>query len=259
MVGARAVLFDLWHTLVYLEPDEEERYMAAQLETVAEVLGRWPPSPRARHPPTRDAHRVAEEIRADAVTAAAQGVSTPLAVQAVHGARRLGRKARPLELLRGLATLVEQTAFRLSPGVLETLEELQARQFHLGVVSNTLGEPGEAWQRKMDRAGLGRYIEGWAFSDQLPWTKPAPEIFWHVLGVLGTSKERAVHVGDGWSDIAGARAAGLRAGILYTGAQRYGESYRRLFAPKRPELDDASHRVDRLADVPGLAENLLSP
>ncbi|MGA7846906.1 MAG: HAD-IA family hydrolase, partial [Thermoplasmata archaeon] len=198
-----------------------------------------------------------EEVRAEAVAAAARGVSTPLAVQALHAARRLGRQARPLELVQALASLIARTPFRLSPGVIETLATLQDRRFRLGVVSNTLGEPGEAWQQKLDRAGVGSYIEAWAFSDQLPWTKPAPEIFWHALGMLETPRNRAVHVGDGWSDLAGARAAGLRAGILYTGEQNYGESYARLFAPARPELREAEFAIGRLAMLPELAERLL--
>jgi len=257
MAEPRAVLVDLWHTLVYLEPAEEERYMAAQLDTVAQVFDGWPPSPRGRHPPVRDSHRAAEQVRAEAVAAAAQGVSTPLAVQALHGARRLGRSARPLELVRALASLVERTPFHLTPGVLETLADLEEGRFRLGVISNTLGEPGEAWQQKLDRAGVGRYIEAWAFSDQLPWAKPAPEIFWHALGMLETPRDRALHVGDGWSDLVGARRAGLRAGVLFTGEQKYGESYGRLFAPPRPELRNAEFRIDRLALLPALAHKLL--
>jgi HAD superfamily hydrolase (TIGR01549 family) len=257
MPGARAVLLDLWHTLAYLEPAEEERYMAAQLDTMARLFGGWPRSPRGRHPPLHDPHRAAEGVRAEAVAAAARGVSIPLAMQSLHGARRLGRMARPVEYTQALASLAEATPLRITPDAVETLANLHGRRFRLGLVSNTIGEPGEVWQRKLDQAGLGEYIEAWAFSDQLPWTKPAPEIFWHCLGMLGISRERAVHVGDGWSDIAGAGAAGLRAGILFTGEQKYGESYGRLFAPSRPELEEAERRIDRLGELPDLAEKLL--
>jgi HAD superfamily hydrolase (TIGR01549 family) len=255
----RAVLLDLWHTLVYLEPAEEERYMADQLETMARVFEQWPPSPRGRHPPTRDARKAAKEIRAEVVAAARRGVSTPLATQALHGAHRLGRAVRPLEYSQALAALVERTPFRPCPGVVETLAALRSRQFRLGVVSNTLGEPGESLQQKLDRAGIGTYIEAWAFSDQLPWTKPAPEIFWHCLGMLETRRERAVHVGDGWADLAGARAAGLRAGVLYTGEQRYGATYSKFLSPPPAAIAESEFRIDRLGELPELAEQLLSP
>jgi HAD superfamily hydrolase (TIGR01549 family) len=257
MPGTRAVLLDLWHTLAYLEPSEEERYMAAQLDTMARLFGEWPRSPRGRHPPIRDPHRAAEEVRAEAVAAAARGVTTPFAVQALHGARRLGRMARPIEYTQALASLAEATPLRITPGAVETLATLHERHFRLGLVSNTIGEPGEVWQRKLERAGVGERIEAWAFSDQLPWTKPAPEIFWHCLGMLAVHRERAVHVGDSWSDIAGARAAGLRAGILFTGEQKYGESYAHFFASTHPEPPDAGPRISRLVELPDLAEKLL--
>jgi HAD superfamily hydrolase (TIGR01549 family) len=257
MRGPKAVLLDLWHTLVYLEPAVEESYMTAQIETVARVVEQWPPSPRGRHPPLRDPVLAAEQVRAEVVAAAARGVSIPLATQALHTAHALGRVARPLEYSQALATLIERTPFHLSPGVVEALGTLQGRRYRLGVISNTLGEPGESWQRMLDRAGFGQYIEAWAFSDQLPWTKPAPEIFWHCLGMLSTRPERAVHVGDAWTDLVGARAAGLRAGILYAGEQEYGATYGRLIGQDRPELRAAEYRIDRFAELPELAERLL--
>jgi HAD superfamily hydrolase (TIGR01549 family) len=257
MPEPRAVLLDLWHTLIFLDPTEEERYMGLQLNAMARVFAGWPRSPRGRHSPLRDPHHAAERVRAEAVEAAARGVSTPLATQALHGAHLLGRKARPLEYTRALATLAKATPLRVSPGALEAVVEIRRRKFRLGIVSNTIGEPGEVWQEKLDQEGLGEYVEAWAFSDQLPWAKPAPEIFWHCLGMLGTRRDRAIHVGDGWPDIAGARAAGLRAGILYTGEQKYGESYGRLFAPRPPELGAAEFSIDRLSDIPDLADRLL--
>jgi HAD superfamily hydrolase (TIGR01549 family) len=259
MSDPRAVLLDLWHTLAYLEPAEEERYMTGQLEIVARVIGQWPPSPRGRHPPLDDPRAAAERVRAEVVAAAARGVSVPLATQALHAAHWLGRAARPLEYSQALATFVEGTSFHLSPGVPETLEELERRHFRLGVVSNTLGEPGESLQRMLDRQGIGQYIEAWAFSDQLPWTKPAPEIFWHCLGMLSTRPDRAIHVGDAWADLVGARAAGLRAGILYTGEREYGPTYGGLIGRDRPESQQAEFRVDRFPDLPDLAERLLGP
>jgi FMN phosphatase YigB (HAD superfamily) len=257
MPETRAVLLDVWHTLIYMEPADEERYMAAQIDTMAKVLDGWPPSPRGRHPPLHDARKAAEEIRGQAVAAAARGVSTPLAVQALHAARRLGRQVRALELSQALAALVERTPFLLSPGALGMLEELRDRRFRLGVVSNAIGEPGDAVQQVLERAGAGRYIEAWAFSDQLPWTKPAPEIFWHGLGMLETRRERAVHVGDAWADLAGARAAGLRAGILYTGEQNYGATYGRFLTPEKLGSFDVEFQIDKLAALPTLAETLL--
>jgi HAD superfamily hydrolase (TIGR01549 family) len=253
----RAVTLDVWHTLLYLEPSDEEEYLARQLETRARLLESWPRSPKSRHPPIRDPRRAAAEAFEEAVNHSHRGITLSLATQATHAARRLGRVARPLELARGLAEVVERTNFQVSPGAIEMLERLEAMGIRRGVVSNTVGEPGESVQRILDRQGLGEYIEAWAFSDQLPWTKPAPEIFWHCLGMLSTRRERAVHVGDGRFDMLGARAAGLRAGILYTGLREYGERYRQLFGAPPDELEGTEYRIDRLNSVPDLVKTLL--
>jgi HAD superfamily hydrolase (TIGR01549 family) len=257
MPEPRAVLLDLWHTLAYLDPADEERYMADQIDTMARVLERWPPSPRGRHPPLTDARKAAENARAEAVNAAARGITIPLATQALHAAHWLGRSAHPVEYSQALAALVERTKFHLSPGVSETLEMLTTHQFRLGLVSNAIGEPGESLQRMLDRAGIGRFFDAWAFSDQLPWTKPAPEIFWHCLGMLATRPERAVHVGDGWADLVGARAAGLQAGILFSGERRYSATYGSLLGIDRPEIREAELRIARFAELPALVERLL--
>jgi HAD superfamily hydrolase (TIGR01549 family) len=256
-IDPRAVTLDVWHTLLYLEPSDEEEYIARQLEIRTRLLESWPRSARGRHPPLRDPRRAASEAFEEAVASSHRGVAIPLATQATHAARRLGRIARPLELARALSELVDRTNFRVSPGAIEMLERLEGVGVRRGVVSNTVGEPGESLQRVLDRRGLGSLIEASAFSDQLPWTKPAPEIFWHCLGMLSTPRERAIHVGDSWFDLAGARAAGLRAGVLYTGQQAYAERYLRLFGAPREELPEAEFRVDRLTAIPDLLDRLL--
>lgn len=257
MARSRAVLLDLWHTLEYLPPEAEERYMSEQLDTMARVVASWPRSPRARHPSLQDPRRAVAEAQAEAAAAARRGISMPISVQGIHAARRLGRRARPLELVQAIVELLDHTVFELVPGAADALSALRAAGFRLGVISNTVGEPGEALQRHLERVGIGQYVDAWAFSDQLPWTKPAPEIFWHCLAMLGVSKDRAIHVGDGWSDLVGARAAGLRAGVLFTGAQDYGERYRQVFAPPAPELDSADYRIQALSELPSLADRLL--
>jgi putative hydrolase of the HAD superfamily len=65
------------------------------------------------------------------------------------------------------------------------------------------------------RIGLEPLVDGVVTSAAVGAGKPAPAIFEAALAVAGCSAEQAVHVGDSVAeDIAGARAAGVRAVLL---------------------------------------------
>ena len=64
----------------------------------------------------------------------------------------------------------------------------------------------------LDRTGLTALLDGIVISAEVGAAKPDPAIFASALAVAGARAEEAVHVGDTVeADIAGARAAGLRA------------------------------------------------
>ena len=139
----------------------------------------------------------------------------------------------------------------LTPEALSTLESLREAGYRVGLVSNTVGEPGAALERVCRRFGIDRFIEAWAWSDQHPWTKPAPELFQWCLERLGVPASAAVHVGDGASDIDGGHRAGYRATILYSGASNYSAEYRRMFAPKiDPATTPPAATLLRFQEVP---------
>jgi len=64
----------------------------------------------------------------------------------------------------------------------------------------------------LERFGLAEFFEVACFSSHVGFRKPDPRIFRSALDALGVPANRAVFVGDEpEADIAGARAAGLRA------------------------------------------------
>ncbi len=79
----------------------------------------------------------------------------------------------------------------------------------IAVVSNNLLEE----QRdKLRTCGLERFVDVLVVSEEAGVAKPNPEIFRIALDRLNVSAEEAVMVGDSWTaDVAGARAAGIRA------------------------------------------------
>jgi FMN phosphatase YigB (HAD superfamily) len=248
MVVRRAVTFDLWHTLVYLEPQAEADYLARQLGAAVEVLAGSRPreTPAASKVDPKTAFET--ELRR-AVRESHAGRTVTPAEQMVRAATACGREPRPREFEAALGRVVAATPFRTAPGALETLAEIRRLGLGVGVLSNTVGEPGRFLRDHLRTAGFDRVVQVYTFSDEHPWTKPAPEIFRWTLDRLGSDPASSIHVGDGWADLEGARRAGLHAGILYSGLQRYAPEYRALnYAPPiDPALVDAE--VGSLSDV----------
>ncbi|MDY6818931.1 MAG: HAD family hydrolase [Halobacteriales archaeon] len=93
------------------------------------------------------------------------------------------------------------------PGVEAALATL-AQTHRLGIVTN--GAPGMQ-QEKLDATGLAEYFETMVNAGFDTPSKPDPAPFEQALRTLDVGADRAVYVGNSLtSDVAGARAAGLR-------------------------------------------------
>jgi HAD superfamily hydrolase (TIGR01549 family) len=256
-VSPKAVTFDLWHTLLYLTPAEEDRYMERQMELGERALVRAPRDSGAPDRLPRELRAAFEAEYLAAVEAAGRGVTVTPARQVALAGERTGRHPSLPEYLEELAQLVRATPFRVAPGALELLRSLSADGYRLAVISNTVGEPGALFRPLLRSSGCDRYLRTYSFSDEHPWSKPAPEIFQAALAPLGVQPHDAVHVGDGWSDLEGSRRAGFRAGILFTGLKEYGAKYRELFASTQPRPTQSEFEADTLDGVGRIVRDLL--
>ncbi len=251
--------FDLWHTLVFLDPASEDRYLESLTRTAVEALARCPPRPGAPDLGPEELGKVFDRALRRAVDAAAAGRTVTPVEQFEAAAREAGREPRPKEYIDRLERLIRSTRFLPAPGALEVLRGLATGGYRLAVISNTVAEPGRLFRAMLADLGFERYVGAMIFSDEHPWAKPAPEIFRAALRELGEVPERSVHVGDGWSDLEGAKRAGFRAGVLFTGLREYGARYRSLnFAPDWDRLA-ATYRIERLDQVPEIVRSLLPP
>ncbi|MCU4974825.1 HAD family hydrolase [Halobacteria archaeon AArc-m2/3/4] len=97
----------------------------------------------------------------------------------------------------------------LLAGARETVDRFaEDGEYRLALVTN--GSP-EMQRRKLETIGLEDDFETVVYAGYDAPAKPAPEPFELALEALGTTPDRAVHVGNSLSsDVAGARAAGLR-------------------------------------------------
>jgi len=252
-----AVTLDLWHTLIYLPPDAEEAYMAHQIALGCEVLRKAPLLPGAAKLSDEELARAFERSYAAAVAASSQGRSVTPAQQLLEAAKETGRDADPKKYLVLLQEEIQRTRFRIAPGALELTDTLRERGYRVGVISNTVGEPGAFLRPTLTSMGFDRSVETYVFSDEQPWTKPSPEIFFYALRQLNEPPDLAVHVGDAWADLEGARRAGYRGAILFTGLRSYGARYRTLFFPDLPEAPPTGYQTDRLGEVGSIVEKLL--
>lgn len=97
------------------------------------------------------------------------------------------------------------------PGALEALESLSQRH-RIGMVTN--GPPGMQGT-KLAALGIDDAFETIVHAGHDTAPKPDPEPFHRALEALSVEPDRAVHVGNSLAaDVAGAKAAGLRAAWL---------------------------------------------
>jgi HAD superfamily hydrolase (TIGR01509 family) len=126
---------------------------------------------------------------------------------------------------------------RVPPDVIPALRRLKAAGRTLVVVSNANGRMREA----LDRVGIGPYVDLVVDSTEEGVEKPDPQIFLNALARAGARAETTLHVGDlFYTDVVGARAAGIRA-VLLDMAELYGD----FDCERVQSLGDLAERLDR--------------
>ncbi|MGI8438591.1 MAG: HAD family hydrolase [Thermoleophilaceae bacterium] len=205
--GLDTVLMDAFGTLLYLEPPGPR--LAAELE-----------------------RRLGAPVSETAATAA---FAAEIAYYLDHHLE--GRDARSLaelrercaEVIRASLRLPEQAhaavreamleaiAFTAYPEAARALAELRAGGVRLVAASNWDCSLAEV----LDRVGLGEALDAVVPSALVGAPKPDPRLFATALDAVGAQASRSIHVGDSIEhDVAGARAAGLRAVLVVRGATR---------------------------------------
>jgi HAD superfamily hydrolase (TIGR01509 family) len=104
---------------------------------------------------------------------------------------------------------VYQAAWRPVAGALALAAAIKSAGVSLVIITNNLS----AEQRlKLAWCGFDPYVDALVTSEDVGVSKPRPEIFDAALARVDVDRTEAIVFGDAWeTDIAGARAAGLRA------------------------------------------------
>jgi putative hydrolase of the HAD superfamily len=123
----------------------------------------------------------------------------------------LGDEAPLLGLRRVREAMLDSIRFSAFPDAAPALRELRARGLRLVVASNWDCSLPEV----LERTGLLELVDGVVASAVVGADKPAAAVFDAALAMAGCDASEALHVGDSPSkDVAGARAAGLRAVLI---------------------------------------------
>jgi putative hydrolase of the HAD superfamily len=180
----RAVIFDLWETLI----DWDREAAAQMLADVTSLVGdggfadRW----------DRDTSRYTTPIR-DVLRAA--GVP-PESLEEICAIR--------LEYVR--RSLVPR------PGVVQTLRTLRERGHLLGLITVCTQDVEALWED----SALAGLFDAEIFSSRVGVSKPDPRIYLACCEALGIEPHEAVFVGDGANDeLAGAQRVGMEAILIH--------------------------------------------
>jgi putative hydrolase of the HAD superfamily len=216
----RAVVFDLWGTLVPFPP-AHYRYLAGEL---ADALGlpaddfdpAWAATFQARATGART-----EEALARACVALGQSRSLEQLAAAAE---------RRLESFRVI--------LQARPEAAAVLAELRRRRVKIGLLSDCGREAVELWPEFALAAGFDAAV----FSCQEGMTKPAPALYHKVLSRLGVDAADALYLGDRQDELEGAATVGMTALLLDAG-EREGEEWP---GPRLPSLSELPALLDSL-------------
>jgi putative hydrolase of the HAD superfamily len=196
--GVRAVLLDALGTLVELRPPAPSLRAAIAARTGVDVGL----EAAERGFAAEIAHYLANHMRGS------DRESLELLRDECAEAMRVAIGRPELDHATVRAAMLEALAFEPFADVEPALVALRGRGLRLVVVSNWDCSLAE-W---LDRAGIGGLVDATVSSAVVGAAKPAPAAFEAGLELAGCSAAEAVHVGDSVeNDVAGARAAGLRA------------------------------------------------
>ncbi len=219
----KAITFDLWDTLVHDDSDEPKR-AAKGLRSkrderrflVWQALGE-----------SGAVERETVDLAYDTADAAFNLVWKELHINWTVEQRLrvilkgLGRSlpdARFQRLVEATGRMEVDIPPDLIAGVPEALEALSKR-YKLAIVSDAIVTPGSGLRAILEGHGVKHFFSGFAFSDEVGYSKPHRSMFETAAQALGVELAEIVHIGDRESnDIKGPHAIGAK-GILFTGSR----------------------------------------
>jgi putative hydrolase of the HAD superfamily len=180
----RAVIFDLWETLI-----DWDREAAAQMLVEVTAL-------------------VADEGFEERWDRATSRYTTPIRTALTEA----GVPPESLDEICAIRLEYVRRSLKPRPGVVETLRALRERGQLVGLITVCTQDVETLW-KDSELAGL---FDAEIFSSRVGVSKPDPRIYLACCEALGVEPHEAVFVGDGANDeLAGARRVGMEAILIH--------------------------------------------
>ncbi len=145
------------------------------------------------------------------------------------------------------AALIELSIKPRNSEVVETLREIRARGFKIGLISNC----GPEVPPLVRESAFARFINHATFSCEIGIAKPDPRIFEAHCRELGVKPEQSVFLGDGGSyELDGAQSVGMESIFLRIdeeiAAEGLPEGVAEWAGREMGRLEDILHHLDRM-------------
>lgn len=210
----KAISFDLWETLITDTPElsrRQERLRISRMEEILRARGHGAAAERIEHAYRALWHRCQALYWGE-------DNDVPCRRQIEHFLEELQLAPSSFDetTLAELEHAYAHAALDVLPaeveGAAQTLRELKARGFGVGLISNTGRTPGYVLRPILGALGIGELIDVMVFSNEHGACKPRPSIFEELRRGLGVAYEEMVFVGDNlYVDVHGAQSCGMRA------------------------------------------------
>ncbi|MEY2342901.1 HAD family hydrolase [Acidithiobacillus sp. IBUN Pt1247-S3] len=226
-MSIRAVLFDLYGTLIHIETDESqgEIYWAMARYLSYHRIHISPDSLRERYfdlakqqkrnssetYPELDARGAWREILR---TGSKHFRPESVASEGEHRVKEVEKRRDHLakELVR-LHRALSRRSIERYPGAKELLQSI-AGEFHLGIVSDAQVEFAKP---EMRITKIRKYFPAKTISSAYGFRKPDPRLFTETCHALQVRPEESIYVGnDMYRDVSGARQAGLKTILVWS-------------------------------------------
>jgi HAD superfamily hydrolase (TIGR01509 family) len=208
----KAVLFDLWETLILDRSDRAHPRRVWRIDRVQAIFDRHGfDVDHAAVGAALDATNVAlTRLHDEGRDVDGPGRATLLLDVLEQQTGRRAPAALTGELLETIAAMPLDKAPHLAPGAAETLADLRALGLATGLVSNAGMTTAPNLRLMLRHHGIEDCFDLLLFSDELQIAKPDPRIFHSAAQQLGLEAADCAFVGDNpHNDVAGSLAVGM--------------------------------------------------